>query len=195
MHVSQQEVERIAHYLDVQAETDRADLAFVFGTRLLEPAYLALDLLQRHVVEYVVLTGGTNRLTGVNEARAHLQILTEAGAPRDRILVEDASTNTLENVVLALPKIAATIGLERLKTVIVITKWYHARRAIMTLKRHLPLGVRYYTRTYEPPGLPREAWHLNDAARQMVLGNWQRIPEYLRRGHLAEIHRAGDAFI
>ncbi len=195
MQLNQEAVERITLYLDVQAETERADLAFVFGTRLLEPAYLALDLFQRHVVEYVVLTGGANRLTGVNEARTHLKILTGAGVPRDRIIVEDTSTNTLENVVFAVPKIAATVGLERLKTVVVITKWYHCRRAIMTLKRHLPLGVRYYTKTYEPPGMPREAWHLNDAARQMVLGNWQRIPEYLQRGHLAEIHRDGDAFV
>jgi len=88
------EIARITHYLDVQADAAHADCVVVFGTRLSEPAYIALALLQRQTVDYIVLTGGANRLTGANEAHAHLAILHAAGVPPARIIVEDRSTNT-----------------------------------------------------------------------------------------------------
>jgi uncharacterized SAM-binding protein YcdF (DUF218 family) len=74
---------------------DHADLAFVFGTRHPEPAYLAANLMKRRIVDTAVLTGGRNRLTGDGEADAHLQILLGLGVPRGQIIVENASTNTL----------------------------------------------------------------------------------------------------
>ena len=195
MALSREEDERIMQFLDVEAPTDHADVLFVFGTRLLEPAYIAVDLFKRGVARYVTLTGGKNRLTGQNEARTHLEILAREGVPRERIIVEDASTNTLENVVFALPKIAERVDLDSIRRVVVITKWYHCRRAIMTLKRHMPDGIRYFTRSYEPEGISRADWYLDDVSSAPVLGNWQGIPEYLNRGHLAEIREEDGAFV
>jgi hypothetical protein len=189
------EIKRISNYMDVQAEPRQADLAFVFGTRLLEPASLAYDLFRRGVVRYIVLTGGANRLTGVNEAHAHLTILQAAGVPRDRIIVEDRSTNTYENVIFALPEIDATLGLDQLSSVVVITKWYHLRRAMMTLKRQLRPGVRYYTLGYEPDGCARQAWESTPESYEKVLGNMERIARYLAADHLMEVEWDGDAFV
>ncbi len=58
--------------------------------------------------------------------------------PPERIIVESESTNTLENVVFALPEIESRVALETIGSMFVVTKWYHGRRAMMTLKRHLP---------------------------------------------------------
>jgi len=38
-----------------------ADLIFVFGTRLTEPAVIAADLYRRSLAPFVVLTGGSDR--------------------------------------------------------------------------------------------------------------------------------------
>ncbi len=57
MLIEREEADRIARYLDLHAPPRRADLAFVFGTRLPEPANLAANLFGRDLVEYVVLTG------------------------------------------------------------------------------------------------------------------------------------------
>ena len=89
----------------------------------------------------LVLTGGLNRTTGVREAEQHLGILLSRGVPRNRIIVEDQSTNTAENVYLALPKMALAIELEGVRSVIAVVKWFHSRRAITTLKRYMPLEL------------------------------------------------------
>jgi uncharacterized SAM-binding protein YcdF (DUF218 family) len=193
--LSREEAAHIAEFLTVDAEPSQADLAFVFGTRHLEPAYIAVDLFRRGVVNYATLTGGNNRLRGDNEALAHLVILVREGVPQERIIVEDSSTNTLENVVFARPKIAARLPLESIQAVVVVTKWYHCRRAIMTLKRHLPPGIRYFTQSYEPSGMARQDWYLSAEATGRVLREWQCIPAYLQQGHLAEIRREGGAFV
>ena len=190
----EEKAERITQFLDADAEPTQADLAFVFGTRHSEPAYVAADLFRRGVVRCVVLTGGENCLTRANEAMTHLEILTREGIPRDRIIVESQATNTLENVVLALPKIAARVELERIQTIVVVTKWYHCRRAMMTLKRYLPPHIRYFASTYEPSGFTRAGWYLDLEAARRILKEWRNIPQYLKQGHIAEIRRDGDAF-
>lgn len=101
--ISPFEVERITQYMDVTAVSEEADLLFLFGTMLPAPAYMAADAFARNRIKYIVLTGGNNRYTGVNEAESHLQILLEGGVPRERIMVENESRNTRENVLFALP--------------------------------------------------------------------------------------------
>lgn len=130
MTLTEQEAKRITPQLDIRtAMPARSHLVFVFGTRLPKPAYLAADLINRGIADTAVLTGRTNRLTGEEEADTHLEILLSHRVPRARIIVENASTNTLENVTLALTKIHARLDLERIESIILVTKWYHCRRA------------------------------------------------------------------
>jgi uncharacterized SAM-binding protein YcdF (DUF218 family) len=188
------EAERIARYLCLEMPPDQADVAFVFGTRHPDPAQIAASLLRQGTVRYVVLTGGKSRYE-VEEAATHRAILVQEGVAEEQIVVESASTNTLENVMFALPLIAVRIGWEYVQAIVVVTKWYHCRRAVMTLKRHMPAGVRYSTVTYEPDGVPRVGWHLDPEARRRVLKEWDSIPRYLAQGDIAEVHRQGDALI
>jgi uncharacterized SAM-binding protein YcdF (DUF218 family) len=84
----------------------------------------------------------------------------------------------------------------RLTSVLIVAKWMHSRRALMTLKRHLPAGIQYSVATYEVEGIEPSNWHLLDEKRvRSVLKNWERIPVYLEWGHLAEIERRGDVYI
>jgi vancomycin permeability regulator SanA len=190
-----EELQRIAQYLDIHSEPTHANLAFVFGTRLPDPAYIALRLYSHQLVPIIIVTGGYNRKYDVMEAHHHRDILLQGGVPRDQIVVEDRSTNTLENVQFALPLIAQRLPLRRITRVLVIAKWFHSRRAVMTLKGHLPAGVRYFPVTYEPEGIERHNWFREEANRIYVLGNWERLPRYLERGHLADIQADGDGFV
>ena len=192
--LSPEQVERIARFLELSAPPGRADLAFVFGTRHAEPAHIAAELYGCGLVRYIVLTGSDSR-SGVHEALAHLQVLLEAGVPRESLIVEGSSTNTLENVTLALPLIADRVGLAHVAAIVVVAKWYNCRRAVMTLKGQLPAGIRYYTRTYEPDLVRRADWHLDPEAARRVLKEWRVIPRYLARGDIAEVRRDGDAFV
>jgi uncharacterized SAM-binding protein YcdF (DUF218 family) len=197
MELTPDEIRKITEYLDATTPLpDHADLLFVVGSKWITSAHLAADLYRRNIAPYVVLTGGDNRYTGENEANAHCSILLEAGVPADRMIVENRSTNTLENVTFALPLIEPVIPLASIKTVLVVVKWMHSRRAVMTLKKHMPRGIRYYVHTFEPNGVTRDNWHLNPRAESAnVLKNWERIPQYLEWGHLEEVIRDGDSYI
>jgi len=195
MQITQGEAARITQYLDIQTSVPRhVDLVFVFGSRYLEPAYMAADLVRGGTIGRVVITGGQNRVTGRNEAAAHLEILLANGVPRDDIIVEDQSANTLENVALALPLIARCVGLKDLESIVALTKWYHSRRAVMTLKRFLA-GVRFFTLSYEPTSVPRSGWWLTEEGCKPVLKEWRVIPQYLKQGGIAEIQQQGGAYV
>ncbi len=190
------EIDRITRYLHIESGTPvQADLAFVFGTRYSDPLNIVRHLYQQRIVPHIVLTGGINRHTGINEALTHYDILTAAGIPDDAIIIEAESTNTYENAVFARPKISERIPLEKLRSIIVIAKWFHARRATMTLKAQMPTGIRYYMQTYAPENTAPENWHVEEENRQRVLKNWRGIPVYLKRGHIVEIRQIDDYWV
>lgn len=197
MNLTVEEVTRITEYLDVTTPLPgKVDLIFVFGTRFSEPAFLAAKLFKSGISNLVVLTGGINRVNGMNEAVSHQAILRAEGVPENCVICDSESTNTLENVTLVLPKINQLLNLNQLTHILVVAKWMHSRRAVMTLKRHLPVGIQYSVATYEVEEVGRSNWHLLDEKRvRSVLKNWESIPVYLEWGHLAEIERRGDVYI
>jgi uncharacterized SAM-binding protein YcdF (DUF218 family) len=139
--------------IDARAEgLGEADLIFVFGTRLAEPAGIAAVLFERRLAPLVVLTGGSSRQAdGLNEAEHHLDLLLEAGVPQRSIVVENRSSYTHENIHFALPLI-----LERQpspRRVIAVVKQNH-RRALVLLAGHVPTVERIYSATYPAPATP-----------------------------------------
>ncbi|MBX3081872.1 MAG: YdcF family protein [Anaerolineae bacterium] len=197
MNLTPDLVAQITDYLDASTPLpDRADLIFVFGTRLLTPAYIAVELYRQQRAPYIVLTGGSNRHTGVYEVEGMYAVLMDQGISSDAIVLETCSTNTFENVTFAIPEIEQKLALASVRSVLAVCKWMHSRRALMTLKRHFPCGVRYYAHTYAPEGITRENWHIQTISEiANVLKNWERIPEYIQRGHIEEIVRDGDAYM
>ncbi len=110
--ITEAEAKRITRYLDVQTVlSEQPDLVFVFGTRHPEPAQVAADLIKRGMGRFLVLTGGKNPINGMGEALTHLKIVLGQGVERERVIVESESTNTLENVVFAIPKITERVTL------------------------------------------------------------------------------------
>jgi len=190
------EAKRITRYLDVQTVLpELADLVFVFGTRHSEPAYVAANLVKCGRGQFVVLTGGKNPISDVSEALTHLEIVLGQGVAREQVIVESESTNTLENVVFAIPKIAERIALERITSVIVVTKWYHCRRAVMTLKRHLPPGIHYFTVPCELAEIRCSNWWQSEEGKRRVLKEIDRIPKYLAVGDIEEIWEENGAWV
>lgn len=184
----------IAAYLDVTTEVPPGgvDVLFIPGTRHTEPARIAARMLDQQVAPIAVLTGGINHVTGMRESREHYRLLLEHGIAADRLIIEDQSTNTLENVTLSLPLLRERST--RINSVLAICKWMHSRRVLMTLKRNWPPGIRYYAETYAPHGVTPTNWHSNPAA-STVTHNWDCIPRYLAAGHLAELTPDGDAYV
>ncbi len=196
MLIQREEADRIARFLDLHAPPQPADLAFVFGTRSLLPIEIAADLFRRGLTRYVVLTGGSRSdLGGLIEALAHQKALLERDVLEEHIILDSESANTTFSSVFALLKIAAKINIDSVTAVTAVAKWYHSRRCLMTLKPHLPEGVRYYVASYEPEGRLRSEWYMHEDGVRRVLHEWRCIPKYLAHGHMAEVREQDGAYV
>lgn len=127
----------------VQKDRTKADYIVVLGAGL-RGDQLSLTLKQRldaalvcEQGETIVVTGGQGWNETVPEALAMKRYLTEQGISEERILMEDRSTNTNENLDNAKEMIEAHSGkkLSDLK-VKIISSDYHCFRAKLIAKRH-----------------------------------------------------------
>jgi uncharacterized SAM-binding protein YcdF (DUF218 family) len=171
------------------------DVAILFGSESLQAPMVAADVLRSGQADWLLLTGGRSRRTGVEEARRNLDLIGAEGVPTDRIILEERSTTTNENVVLSLPLLAERFGDDGPRSVLVLCKWHHSRRAVMTLRRHLPAGVRYSVFGYDPGRATRPGWARTADGRWFVLDEWRTVQAYLRSGAILEVRRDGDAWV
>lgn len=145
----------------VQKDRTKADYIVVLGAGL-RGDQLSLTLKQRldatlecEQGETIVVTGGQGWNESVPEAAAMKRYLTEQGIAAERILVEDQSTNTNENLDNAKKMIEAHSGkaLADVK-VKIISSDYHSSRAKMLAKRHGYIRVTAYGAGTHPLLIP-----------------------------------------
>lgn len=193
--IDREEAARITRYLDLKAPARRADIAFAFGSARSAPTHVAAKLFLEGIVDYIVLTGGRNRQSGEIEADKHLPILRQKGIPPERIILENRSTNTMENVCFARALIEKRLNMDHVNAIVAVSKWYHSRRAVMTLKRFLPQGISYFTSTYQLRFIRRNDWWQNETGRRYVMKEWYNIPLYLKKGHLSDVQQKNGAYV
>jgi uncharacterized SAM-binding protein YcdF (DUF218 family) len=92
--------------------------------------------------------------------------------PASVITPEPAALTTLQNATLSVPLLRAM----RVHRVILVTSWFHSRRALACF-RHVAPDLQFYSRPsyldYEPKNLNREgySWHVNYEYAKLV-GYW-----------------------
>lgn len=108
--------------------------AHVNGTRLskalLERTRRALEYLQQNPNTKAVLSGGQGEGEAVSEAQAMKEYLTAHGISEKRLILEDLSTNTKENLDYSLEKIGtlhASVG--------IVTNHFHVFRGVAIGKK------------------------------------------------------------
>ena len=125
----------------------------------------ALDLYHKKKVKHILLTGGVGHGDSVSEAQAGKNFLTGLGVDRNKILIEEKSTTTYENLVYAKEVLDKR---KNLKTIIFVSDPYHLMR-INTMAESLGIeGVpsatpytRYRSFGKKFPFLMREVMYLH----------------------------------
>ncbi len=156
------DIQKIGNYIFVNTELKEADLALIFGTRHQEAIDAVYNLYKKNLIPKILVSGGINRVTGDNEALVISEKLISLGVNEKDIILEDKSTNTLENVLFSKDVIEKTIGLNHIKTIIVIVKNYHSRRVLMTLKKHFPNNIKFLVASYEIYEFNKDNWFESD---------------------------------
>ena len=146
-----------------------AAAAFLFPQQV-----LTVDSGDTKADELVVLGGGDGRaaraaelfkqgaapgvlVTGYGDCELNVQILENNGVPASVITMEPAALTTLENAEFSIP-LLRKMGAHR---VILVTSWFHSRRALACFEHFAP-EIKFYSRPsyidYQPKKLNREGF-------------------------------------
>ena len=110
------------------------------------------------------------------------------GVPSDLILVQDRSTNTLEDVAFSLDVLEQhNISPE---SIAFLCKAHHSGRCLRTLRKFFPsqtLSPVTYLAKYDGVEVSKEDWYQHKVSRGRVYGEYLRIIEYTRRADIADL--------
>ncbi len=181
----QEAINTLWDYHHVKQELRPADLIFVLGSNDARVAEYAAELYHRGLAPLVLFSGGVGRFTAsewaVSEAETFAATAEKAGVPRDKILLENKSTNTGENVRFS-RQVLAQSGIPEPKTVIALQKPYMERRTLATLQAQWPevnVAVSSPPCTFEQYLTPKLT---ADFVINAMIGDFQRILEYPKQG-------------
>jgi len=186
--MTHEDLQLIGRYMMPSVPACRSDLGFLFGTRHGVPEFCAAahSLWRDGMFERLLVSGGCTAGASCAEAEVIADGLLALGMPPASLILETQATNTGENVILGRARVAQVMDIDSVRSVVVIGKACSTRRYLMTLLRHWP-GLRMSAHPVNSFGVPDECWHEHEEFRARVLGEFARVPDYLRRGFLAEI--------
>ena len=170
------------HHLNHQLK--KADCIFVLGSHDTRVAAYATDLFLQGYAPYLIFSGGLGNLTtGVfkkSEAEIFADIAKSKGVPEDKILIENKSTNTGENVQFT-KQLLKDKGLD-LTSFILVQKPYMERRTYATFRKVWPEKEFIVT----SPQVSFEDYPNDEIPKEKVInimvGDLQRIKVYPEKG-------------
>jgi len=162
----------------------RSDCIIALGSHDTRVAERAAEVFLEGWAPLLVCSGHLGALTGGtwtrSEAAVFADVAAARGVPRDRILLEDRSTNTGENVTFS-RRLLAERGLEP-RTAIAVQKPYMERRTLATFQARWPeLDVRVTSPQLGFDDYPAGDIRKDDVIHIMV-GDLQRLVVYGRKG-------------
>lgn len=181
----------ITDYVFIEAQPKKADLIFIFGAVSSgaeeKSAKKAFELYKNNFASKILISGGVNEITKQSESKEICDNLIKLGVKKEDIILENESTNTLENVLFSKKIIEEKIGFENIKTILAVMKSYHARRAIMTLKKHFPKNIEFLPIPYDMFDFTRDNWQDSEMGKKKAIGEFDKIKQYLKEGDIEEL--------
>ena len=121
-------------FLTVDSGPVKADVLVLLGGGSHERSERTAELFKERVAPRIIVSGA-----GDCEINRHL--LMAAGVPANAIEVENQSKTTKENAQFTLK----LLGEQKVKRVILVTSWYHSRRALACFRHYAP-KIQFYSR-------------------------------------------------
>ena len=147
----------------------------------------AIALHTRGWAPIIMISGHGPARQTVPEAIQFRDYAVARGVPEAAIRIETEATNTLENFTLSALIIEREIGWERIRSVALVSKPYHARRALMTARRHWPAHLRFIMQpSQHPDDPPAETWWQTEGGRALVLREFIAIGTYAQKGDIGD---------
>ena len=167
----------------------KCDAILVLGSNDTRVAEYAAQLFLKKWAPKIVFSGGVGKLTegmfGCSEAKFFSKIALERGVPKDKIYLEELSTNTGENIEFT-KKLITKQGLN-IKNILLVQKPFMERRSFATFKKKWPeINLCVSSPQIKFSNYANEILTMEDIINVMV-GDLQRIKEYPAKGF--QIHQ------
>lgn len=111
-----------------------ADVIILLGGGNHERPARAAELFQQHVAPRILHTGE-------GDDDINRRLLLADGVPARAIEIENQSTTTHENAEFTIRRLRA----ENVRSAVLVTSWYHSRRALATFRHYAP-EIKFYSR-------------------------------------------------
>ena len=178
--------QKIWDYHHVNHTLHPADCILVLGSHDTRVAERGADLFLANMAPFIIFSGGLGRLTAEHwtepEADLFARIAMSRGVPFEKILIENRSTNTGENIRLAYEKLQENKLV--VNSIILVQKPYMERRAYATFMQQWPGNP--VTLTVTSPQISFADYPNNEISPEQVisimLGDLQRIKSYPDKG-------------
>jgi uncharacterized SAM-binding protein YcdF (DUF218 family) len=181
----------ITKYIFIDDKNPSGDIALVFGTwnARKESIEKASKLYKNGFVPKIIVSGGINPGTGIVEADLMAEELRGLGVMKEDIFIEDKSINTLENVIFSKEIIDRELGIKNIRVITAVVKNYHARRALMTLRKYMPGHIRLKAAAYTSAHYPftKDNWSEVKCGKRKVAEELKKIEKYFAKGDLADL--------
>lgn len=190
LHELDADAKIVWNYLHMGHKLEKSDAIFVLCSMDTRVADRAAELYRQGYGEYVIISGGTGKLTKdvftEPEAQLFAKIVLAAGVPADKVIIEDASTNTGENIQFTY-RLLQEKGL-KFGSMILVQKPYMERRTYATFKKQWPdpetkilvTSSQIAYDDYFNEACPK------DLVLNVMTGDMQRIREYPKLGFQIE---------
>ena len=143
-------------FLCVDSGPVTADVLVVLGGGARERPERAAELFAQHAAPRIIVSG-------FGDCRINRNLLLDAGVPARVIQLETKSKTTKENAEFTIKLLRQ----QNMKRVILVTSWYHSRRALRCFEHYGP-DIKFYSRpSYF--GLARDTWRRTGTLRKMYL--------------------------
>lgn len=154
-------------FLCVDSGKVSADVIVVLGGGLHERPERAAELFKQHAAPRIIVSGA-------GDDEINRTILLHAGVPVSAIQMESNSTTTAENAQFT----NKLLREQKVHRVILVTSWYHARRAQKTFEHYAP-ELKFYSRpSYY--AFDRAEWKSKGNGKRMWL-EFLKLPGYWLR--------------
>src|ERR1700744_3319198 len=141
-----------------------ADVIVILGGGVHERPLRAAELFKQNPAPRIFITGE-------GDDEINRQLFLHAGVPANVIEVENNSRTTQENAEFTIKRLRA----ENVHRVILVTSWYHSRRALKTFEHYAP-DIQFYSRpSYY--GFNTEDWKQTGTLKRMRL-EFLKLPGY-----------------
>jgi len=124
-------------FLCVDSGPVNADVIVVLGGGSHERPGRAAELFKEHATPRIIISG-------LGDYEINRRLLIEAGVPSDVIEMENRSRTTKENAQFTIQLLRKPDSLH-VKRVVIVTSWYHSRRALACFRHYAP-DIQFYSR-------------------------------------------------